>query len=460
MTFRISRRKVLRGLLHGAAVSIALPRLDSMLNGNGNAYAQGAPLPTRFGVWAWANGVRLDRWVPATTGPGFELSEALQPLAAHRDYLTVVSNLDLPIGGRVHAAGNTIFMTGQAMAGVDDSSYTAARKSIDQEVADVIGTTTAIRSLEVGVANAPSNEPGTAFRWWSHNGPDSPNQCVYDTRAVFTRLFGNATSTPATAVPSAVDLALARRKSVLDVITQDAADLNRVLGARDRARLDQHLEGIRSIETRLAMTAPQENNLGACLTPNAPALVGGSGEYDATMVAVNQTMADLVAMAFACDLTRVLTFQIVQPGTEVGIRGVINSAPVRTYGAHNLSHAPDGLTVDAGPLHTIVVHYMKELGVLLTALKSMPEGAGNVLDNCGIIAANDVSDGPTHQLTNFPALILGKAGGRLKSGIHHRGSGSVLTVPLTVARAVGHTTMASYGVEETQVTESIADILA
>jgi hypothetical protein len=467
MAIRISRRQVLRGLLNGAAVSIALPRFDFMLNGNGTAYAQGAPLPTRFGVWAWANGVRLNKWVPTTTGANFELSDALTALAPLKEYVTVVSGMDLPIGGRVHAAGNTVFMTGLAMAGTTDNTYTAAKKSIDQEVADVIGKSTALRSIEIGVANAPSNEVGTAFKWWSHNGPDSPNIANYDTKAVFTRLFAGATPRPATPAPAgmggslpAVDLALLQRKSVLDVVKQDAADLNKVLGVRDRARLDQHLEGIRSIEARLTTTATTPVGAPAnCSSPVAPAALVGAKVYDDTMIAVNKTMADLVAMAFACDLTRVLTFQLVHPGTEVNIKTVVNSAAVRTYDAHDLSHTPDGLAVDDPPLHMIVQHYMKELGVLLTALKSMPEGAGNVLDNTGIIAVNDVSDGPTHALTNFPILVLGKAGGKLKAGVHFKGTGNVFAVPLTVARAVGHTALASYGTGNNQVTMSLSGIL-
>ena len=60
----LSRRQMLRGALLGAPIAIGLPRLEAMLDGNGTAYAGGKPLPRRFGVWAFANGVHLDRWVP------------------------------------------------------------------------------------------------------------------------------------------------------------------------------------------------------------------------------------------------------------------------------------------------------------------------------------------------------------------------------------------------------------
>lgn len=475
--YQISRRRVLRGVLGGAAVAIGLPRLDGMLNGNGNAYAAGEALPKRFGVWAWANGVRLDRWVPKTTGAGYQLSESLVPLEPVKDYVSVVSGLNLPFGGRVHAAGNCVFMTGQRLTGNSDSALTYARESIDQEVAKVIGATTAIRSLEVGVTDAPSSEQGTAFRFWSHTGPSSPNRPVYSTRDVFTRLFGNVMTATPQPGPTAVDFASEQRKSVLDAVLADAAELNSVLGARDKARLEQHLEGIRAIEMRISSTPPGGGGSGGPLScgmpPAQPTLVGGATDYNAQVEQINKCMAEMLALGLACDVTRVFTFQLVNPGTEVIIKSVVDAArmasqttsgalPVapRSYGAHNLSHIPDGLEVDAPYLHAVVVHYMKELSVFVQALRALPEGDGNLLDNCGIIAANDVSDGPTHDLKNFPSLVIGRAGGKLKSGIHAAyPGGNVLRVPLTVARAVGHE-MTSFGSENSIATESLAELLA
>ncbi len=88
---RPGRRTFLRGAVGGTAVAIGLPRLGVMLDGNGEAYAQGSPLPRRFGTWTSANGVHLKSWVPATTGANFALSEQLAPLEAVREYVTVVS---------------------------------------------------------------------------------------------------------------------------------------------------------------------------------------------------------------------------------------------------------------------------------------------------------------------------------------------------------------------------------
>ena len=57
-TQAMNRRRVLRGLLDGAAVTVALPFLNVFLNENGTALAAtGNELPLRFGTWFWGLGV-------------------------------------------------------------------------------------------------------------------------------------------------------------------------------------------------------------------------------------------------------------------------------------------------------------------------------------------------------------------------------------------------------------------
>ena len=66
--FKLSRRTVLRGLAGGAAVSVALPPLEAMMNDSGTAYANGEDLPLRFISFFWGNGIINDRFEPAIGG--------------------------------------------------------------------------------------------------------------------------------------------------------------------------------------------------------------------------------------------------------------------------------------------------------------------------------------------------------------------------------------------------------
>ena len=71
---KLDRRTVLRGVLGGSVVSIALPRLDAMLTGGGTAYADGGPLPKRFGTW-----FRLT--VPSSSPVAASQTVTVRPLA-------------------------------------------------------------------------------------------------------------------------------------------------------------------------------------------------------------------------------------------------------------------------------------------------------------------------------------------------------------------------------------------
>ena len=94
----LDRRTMLRGMLSGAAVALALPPLEAMLNSNGTAFADGALLPRRFMTWFFGNGIILDQWTPGTQGSGYELTTELAPLANVKEYCSVLSGFDNKAG--------------------------------------------------------------------------------------------------------------------------------------------------------------------------------------------------------------------------------------------------------------------------------------------------------------------------------------------------------------------------
>jgi hypothetical protein len=441
-TRRLDRRQLLRGITAGVPIAIALPRLDAMLDGNGVAYAGGRPMPRRFGVWAFSNGVHLERWVPKATGPDWELSDELQPLAPVKRQLSVVSGLDLPYDGRPHASGNTVLMTSAKLQGIDDVTYTARLPSIDQLVAQALADETPLRSLEIGIDDGLPPEKGTAFHWWSHSGPNSPNRCVYSCREIFSRLFGDIAGPD----PDTAAVAVRERQSILDAVAADARRMSRGLGASDRPRLEQHLEAIRAIEKRVTRRGAV-----VCKAPTAPEelMIGPSlgVDYEPRGVQVNRTMAELLTLALSCDLTRVFTYQLLKPGSRVSV----GSIGFGRY--HDITHGEPG----EQPRCTAAIKlFMSELLVLAQSLESVKEGAGTLLDNCAILAAPDCTNPKVHGHKDFPMLVLGGGGGRLKRSVHVRGNGeNACKVPLTLARTTG-AAIPVFGHAEGKLTEGLA----
>jgi hypothetical protein len=419
----LSRRAVLRGVAGGAMVTVGLPRLAAMLNGNGTAYAAGAPLPKRFGVWFWGNGMVPVRWIPKTTGVGaaWQLSEQLMPFAKVKQNMTVISGYDAKFGGSVHRVGPAA-----ALSGAPHSSalhYTAP--TIDHVISRLIGGSTPFRSLEVGVCRATANGNGHAVNYASSSGPNAPVQPEYDARAVFARLFGKAPAPAPTAPGSPAappDRSLARRRRVLDTVAEDARALRGRLGADDARRLDQHLEGIQQLEKRIAgMSAPPGGagapaagaacNIPADAAAKYPALLPDNNGL--VTPEQNEAMVELVTYALACDLTRVFLFQHGRPAAHYNMRviGINNNIH------DDVSHQEPG---DQPTFNRAVLYWMDQFRVFVEKLQNTPDGAGNLLENGCIYATSDVSLGRTHSADDLPVLIFGKAGGAIRGDQHHR----------------------------------------
>jgi hypothetical protein len=411
--FRLSRRTMLRGMASGALTSLALPTLDAMLDDHGTAYAQtGEPLPKRFGVFFWGNGVRLARWRPAATGASWELSEELEPLANVKEYVSICSGMNIKSGNeRGHHAGAVGILSGSPMISQDPNgapyASTFSAPSIDQVVAAQVGSATRFRSLELGISRRIVSGEGTTLRYLSHNGPDNANPPEYSPRTMFNRLFVDGFTAPGGAT-GVVDPRLMLRRSVLDAVRADANALRARVGVADRLRLDQHLASIRALENQIELieSAPPPPN--ACAAPGDPGDIGNE-----QLTPINDAMADLLALSLACDQSRVFSIMY-SGGVALTVYGEIGV----TTEHHGLSHDEGG---DQPQMHAVTTFIMGKLATFLERLKATPEGAGNLLDNCAILASSDVAEGQPHSINDYPIIVAGRAGGALvHPGIHYR----------------------------------------
>jgi hypothetical protein len=413
----LSRRTMLRGILGGAGVSIALPLMEAMLNTSGTAHADGTSLPRRLGLFYWGNGVVLSHWTPDGTGSDWAPKSILQPLALAgvKHKVSVVSGLDMKIGGAGHHTGRALMLSGTYDESLGDWGEPTGR-TFDQIAADQLQGPTPYRSLELGISRRgfENSQNHSAMSWID---PKSPLPAEHSPVALWNRLFSGGVgegSGPGALVDA--------RRSVLDVVKQDTVALQARLGATDRTRLEAHLDGIRDLENLL------DFDLNGCALPELPE----EPQDDAGMELLetrNAVMAKLLAMALACDLTRVFSYKYTGMQTDTYFW------PVEVPdGLHTMTH-DDGLQ---DHVRTCIEFMMKELGVLLQELDSIPEGTGTLLDQCGIYCTTDLSEGRTHATDDMPILVCGSAGGKLRTNYHHRGAGETTSMaPLTVMRACG-----------------------
>jgi hypothetical protein len=423
----LSRRTFLRGAFAGgAAVAVGLPVLDAMMSSSGTAFADGTVRPKRFATWFWGNGVVPGRTVPSTTGADWAPSEVLQGLADVRQHVHVVSGTQLPRARRTieHLEGPIGILTGSNASAqdgrFDDFSYvTVSAPSVDEVAADFLGTPVH-RSLVMAVTELHPAGPGAAIRYTSHRGPFAFNEPTFDPGALFDRVFAGAMpgSTPSEPSPRT-----RLRGRVLDAVREDGARLRAQLGPSDRIRLEQHLDGIRDLERRLSASASPD--AATCTLPGRPGPAGSDRERA-------RLFADLTALAFACDLTRVAAMEFSSPASHSTLPDIFTREEVNgTFHEYEHNHGYDARVVRG------FQYLISCFGDFVRALAAVPDGDGTLLDSTIVLGTSDVSDGHNHGMADHPILIAGHCG-LPERGTHVRleGANSARAV-LTCLRALG-----------------------
>lgn len=430
----LDRRTVLRGLLGGSLVSIALPPLEAMMNRNGTAWAGGAAFPKRFGVFFWGNGVLPERWVPAAEGASWQPSAILMPLAALREHLTVVSGTRVATLNTVpHGSGPAGLLSGDNMV---NNSY--SRPSLDQLVARAVGGDTRLRSLETAVQQTSGSV--------SFADAGQRNPAESDPRALFNRLFGEGFRAPGEM--GMADPRLGLRRSVLDAVTAQGQSLRGRLGASDQRRLDQHLDAVRTIERQLQRLEENPPNLAACRRPMMPPETVPDVLGRPDMATRSRLMSQLITMALACDITRVFSHLYSESVSNVLF-------PDARAGHHQLTHDEPG---EQPQVFAILQRIMTDLAGFLEALRAVPEGDGTLLDHTLVLCTTDCSFGRTHSLDEYPIVLAGGRSAGLRRGVHLRARGeNACKVSYSLLQMMG-VRAAEFGVGNGRVTEGLGGL--
>jgi hypothetical protein len=439
----------------GTAVGLGLPLLDAMLDGNGEALAQGGALAKRFGVYFWGMGIRREAWIPSATGTNYQLTRLLQPLARHKSHFSVVTGLNVPSGGVSHAQGPTGILTGTQMVKIGDNAKPQGA-SVDQIIADTIAKGTFIRSLELEIFGPIDIGRSTGLLdYTSWRGVNSPNPTEWDPRKLWKRLAERPGAKPAGGGAAAPDPKL--RLSYLDAVLADARDLAKILGASDRKRLEQHMEHVSALESRLSSSAVTPATGGGGTLPADPAAAITDDmlrrPYQNSLK-VHKPMVDLLAYALATDATRVFSYVYTRPNFGAPLReaGVVSDH-------HNYTHIEN----DNGTPNTIKCQswLLDRLADLMDVFKATPDGPGKtLLDNVTMLGTSDLAHGYDHSTHNYPVLIVGHGRGTLRQGQHVRVSGDdlVTRAPLTLMRSLGVGN--SFGTGAFATSNPISELLA
>jgi hypothetical protein len=445
----LTRRKLLRGMSRGAAVCMALPLFDLFLDAHGEALANGAPLPARFGTWFWGCGVNTARWFPTKLGRDYDIKDELKPIAPYRGKVSIFSNFNCILDGKpnlVHWSGVMATMTGSAPLKGGVTGGTADLPTLDCLVADHIGAGTRFRSLEL----ACTGQAGVSY---SMRAGNTVNPSEVDPIQLYRRLFGTEFQDPNKA-EFTPDPAILLRQSVLSSVKEDRDDLIRTLGSADRQRADQYFTSVRQVEQQLGQLLEKPAPAEACVLPKEP----GKTPLGPTWEMAGKThdlLGQLLVMALACNQTRVFNMALSNAGSNLRKAG----DPVSF---HELTHEePIDEALGYQPKATFFIERsMETFASPLKMMDETKEGAGTLLDNSLILATSESNFAKIHSVDNLPIMVAGSAGGRWKAGQHISGNGDPSSrVGLTIQQALGMP-VTSWGDGAMRTSKPIAEALA
>lgn len=366
--------------------------------------------PVRMAVLYMPNGVNTAMWAPEGQGRDWKLSPTLEPLRDLQNDVSVVSNLwnagaDTGDGHYVKESSILTCTTISKTLGVDINMHGI---SMDQIAAQRLGDQTPLPSLELGIEPESTGVDGNVgytrvygchIAWSS---PTTPLAREINPQSVYERLFRAGSPQSSSTKQDTL---------LLDRVLGQAKDLRTQLGSADRARVDEYLDVVRSLEVRLKRTGDATKLAWKPRTSVAATAKPTDAPKDHAEHV--RLMLDMIALAFQSDTTRISTLMFGNAVSGQNFRfleGVSESH-------HEVSHHskdPDKLR----QYHLINRWYVEQYAYLLRKLKTMQEGEGTVLDNSMILFGSALSDGNSHNPHKLPLVLAGRAGGRVASGQH------------------------------------------
>ncbi|TVP97725.1 MAG: DUF1552 domain-containing protein [Planctomycetaceae bacterium] len=397
-----------RSLLRGAGVVMGLPSLEAMSPFARSAFAAPTPAdkrPVRMACLFFPNGVIQPKWECKGEGDEWELSETLSPLASMKAKINVIDGLTHD-NGRAHKDGagdharaGASFLT--SARPLKTSSRVHLGVSVDQICAQQLSGQTRLPSIELGLVgsrNAGSCDSGYSCAYSSNiswRNETTPMAKETIPRLAFERLFGSG-DTHERRERNEV------RRSILDVVSQDAKKLIKQVGDTDRRKLDEYFSGVRELEIRIEQAERADREA-------LPDLEVPYGRVEAFREHA-RLMFDLMVVAFQTDATRVATFMLDNAGgnrsyTEVGVK----------ESHHGISHHRNDPEL-VGKLEKIDHYLVEQYAYFLEKLDAVADGDGTLLDNSMILYGSGLGDGNRHTHHDLPIVLAGGAGGQIRTG--------------------------------------------
>lgn len=341
-----------------------------------------------------ADRTKQEKRVPNEPGiHPLELTSTMQPLADHRQDVTLVTGLDRTFknGQDVHAQGASCYLTSLSPVQAAEQGIAHPNgRSLDQVIGDAVGYKTIFNTLEISCNGFRAPKEPIEFDNISWYGPGKIAPSIRDPKKLYDRLFLR-------------DSYRNHVTDVTDLVLADAHTLAGKLGREDRAVLGEFMEMIRDIEVRMKKMEALLVNADIAIPANE---ILPRGEYI-------RLQTDLMLLAFQMGITNICTFMVGPERWDATLmyEGVFDN-PVQH---HNMTHQQKGEGYKE--VQKIDIFHMQQYAYMLKRMKELKEVDGSsMLDNSLVTYGAALGDGATHQYYDLPMIVAGKGQGQIKQG--------------------------------------------
>jgi hypothetical protein len=360
-------------------------------------------------------------WRQADTEANFDLAYqncSLQPFddaatygKSFKDKLLIIEGIDHLSNANGHDSAGTI-LTGSR---IDASARKPFNISLDQFLAveKGLGKSTRVGSIALGVGTSALNS-GECLSF----GPGGqPLSKIIDPVETFNQLFAGFAGGTDPAALAKAERARKLGKSVVDFVRGDVNRLRLRLAKPEQDKLDQHLSSLREIEKQFeppSVTCVVPPTPNATTFPKLQRYNGGEPYFDA----ITNAHIDLLAQAFACDITRFATLYMADlsyEGNPLGFPADNHGGVAHTYDASPVG--ADGAPVGAGnPTSWLPLAKFNRYSYAKIARFMQKLDALGALDSSLIYCASDMGNPARHSVRNVPTLLAGGANGKFRMG--------------------------------------------
>jgi hypothetical protein len=375
---------------------MALPWLESTAVGGDERRSKsgGSQPPVRFACLFAGNGFHSKEWWAKGEGASMQLGKVLEPLSPFREKLTFLRglyNAEALIGG-IHSCQTGNLLTGAHLA---PNGEIRSGISCDQMVANQTKGQTKVSSLVLGteqsIAAIHKNYSMIYSSHISWSSATTPTPLELYPALAFDRLFR--------------DQAGKTDHSVLDAIREDAAGYRSKVSASDKHRLDEYLTSVRELETQIEQAGKGGRLQGWRPTLTSPDMKRPPDGIPQDIDQHMRLMCDIMVLAFRTDTTRVCTLKLNNDHSSLRFPNLNVDYMIH----HLLSHSDgdDWLKVNR--------FFTQQVAYIAGKLDAVQEGERTLLDNSMILFCSSMMTG-NHDNDQLPVVLLGRAGGQIKSG--------------------------------------------